>query len=61
MFLYGGITWVTSHGNPERVKKGMEIFTTAVIGLVITFSAYMLVQYFGEYIIGIEDQFNLKK
>jgi hypothetical protein len=60
MFLYGGIIWITSHGNPEKVKKGMEIFVAAVIGLVIVFSAYMLVKYFGDSIIGIDNQYKLK-
>ncbi|HSD12074.1 MAG TPA: pilin [Patescibacteria group bacterium] len=40
MFVYGGFMWVTSAGNPEKVKKGKQIFTYAVIGLVVIFGAY---------------------
>ncbi|MDI3496385.1 MAG: hypothetical protein PWQ35_406 [Patescibacteria group bacterium] len=42
MFVYGGITWMTSAGNPEKVKKGTDILVWSAIGLVIIFSAYGL-------------------
>lgn len=42
-FIYGGLTWILSFGNSEKVKKGQQIFVYAVIGLVIVFSAYILV------------------
>lgn len=42
-FIYGGIMWLVSAGNPERVKKGTEIIKNAVIGLVIIFSSYMII------------------
>ncbi|MDO8509875.1 MAG: pilin, partial [bacterium] len=48
MFIYGGFTLILSQGSSEKVKKGTEIITAAVIGLVIMFGAYMLVQYLGE-------------
>ena len=48
MFIYGGIVWITSQGNSEKLKKGLDIFVAAVLGLVVVFSAYMLVNYLGE-------------
>ncbi len=42
MFVYGGITWMTSSGNQEKIKKGRDIIVWAVIGLAIVFSAYGL-------------------
>ena len=42
MFVYGGITWMTSAGNPEKVKSGRDIIVWSVIGLVVIFSAYGL-------------------
>ncbi|MFA7245055.1 MAG: pilin [Candidatus Magasanikbacteria bacterium] len=44
-FIYGGFTWIFSFGNSEKVKKGQQIFIYAVIGLVIVFSAYILVDF----------------
>ena len=61
MFVYGGFTWITSRGSAEKVKKGMEIFGAAIIGLIISFSAYMLVSYFSEHIIQVDSKYTLKK
>jgi hypothetical protein len=44
MFVYGGITWMTSSGNSEKVKKGRDIIVWSAIGLVVVFSAYGLVR-----------------
>lgn len=45
MFVYGGITWMTSSGSPEKVKKGRDILIWSAIGLVIIFSSYALVTF----------------
>ncbi len=45
MFIFGGLTWMTSAGNSERVGKGKNILIWATIGLVIIFSAYALVKF----------------
>ena len=42
MFIYGGFTWLTSGGSPERIKKGKDTFIWATIGLIIIFSAYTI-------------------
>ena len=44
-FLYGGFLWLTAAGSAERVKKGKSVVINAVIGLVIIFAAYSLVQF----------------
>ena len=40
MFVFGGLTWMTSGGSQEKVKKGKDILVWSAIGLVIIFSAY---------------------
>lgn len=45
MFIFGGITWMTSGGNADKIKKGRDIVVWAVIGLVIIFSSYALVRF----------------
>ncbi|HKK54415.1 MAG TPA: pilin [Patescibacteria group bacterium] len=45
MFVYGGITWMTSSGSPEKVKKGKDIIIWSVIGLAIIFFSYALVNF----------------
>jgi len=44
-FIYGGFVWILSGGNSELVKKGRDIITGAVIGLIIVFSSYLIVQF----------------
>ncbi|MBD3247743.1 hypothetical protein GF382_00440 [Candidatus Falkowbacteria bacterium] len=45
MFIYGGVTMIFSAGNPETVKKGKKILLNSIIGLVIVFSAYTIIQF----------------
>ena len=42
MFVYGGVLWMTSLGNDQRVTKGKETLTWATIGLVIIFASYAI-------------------
>lgn len=42
MFVYGGLIWMTSSGNPEKVKKGRDIIVWSAIGLAVIFMAYAL-------------------
>lgn len=43
LFMYGGFMWLTSGGNPERVRAGKKTIVGAVIGIVIIFGAYTAV------------------
>lgn len=45
MFIYGGFTWMTAAGSPEKVKTGQDVIVWAVIGLIIIFTAYALVRF----------------
>lgn len=44
-FIYGGLTIVLSFGNADKVKKGRDILVAAVIGIIISFGAYMLISF----------------
>lgn len=45
MFLYGGFLWLTAGGNPDRIKKGKEIFIWSVLGLALIFGSYIAVNF----------------
>jgi len=45
MFIIGGIMWMTSAGNENRVKKGKDILTWAALGLVIIFTSYAILKF----------------
>ena len=40
LMIYAGATWMTAGGDGKRVEKAKQILINAVIGLVITLSAY---------------------
>jgi hypothetical protein len=45
MFVYGGLLWMTSGGNDEKVKQGREILIWATAGLALVFFSYVLVRF----------------
>ena len=45
MFIVGGVTWLTAAGNDKTVAKGKAILVWAVIGMVVIFSAYVIVNF----------------
>lgn len=45
MFIYGGVAWMLSGGNQERVAQGKRILIWATLGILIIFSAYALVKF----------------
>ena len=44
-FIYGGITWMTSGGNVEQVKKGKNSLVWATLGLAVCFLAYSILTF----------------
>jgi len=45
MFIYGGITWMTSAGAPEKIKKGRDTLVWAVLGLAFIFLSYAILNF----------------
>lgn len=45
MFVYGGLMWMLSGGNQDRVKKGRDTFVWAILGLVVIFTSYTVVNF----------------
>jgi hypothetical protein len=45
MFVYGGLMWMTAAGNSEKTGKALKIITWSSLGIVVIFSAYVLVQF----------------
>ncbi|MBI2473916.1 Ig-like domain-containing protein [Candidatus Uhrbacteria bacterium] len=43
--VYGGFVLTTAGGNPERVKTAKKIITNAVLGLVLVFASFAIVQF----------------
>lgn len=41
--IYGGITWMMSGGNAEKIKAGKETIKWAIFGLAIIFLSYVII------------------
>ena len=41
-FIFGGITWMISGGDPGKVTKGKNTMIWAIIGLLVIFSSYAI-------------------
>jgi len=44
-FIYGGIMFLISGGSSERVNQAKQILIGAVIGIVVVFTSYMIIQF----------------
>ncbi len=45
MFTYGGVQWILSAGNQERVQKGRAAMEAAAIGIAIILGAWVMVNF----------------
>jgi len=50
--IYGGILWVTSQGDKQRLDKARRTITFSIIGLIIMVLAFVIVQIIG-YFLGV--------
>ena len=44
-FIIGGLMFLTSAGNKERVEQAKKILSGAIIGLIVVFFSYSLIDY----------------
>lgn len=44
MILWGGIVYLTAGGTPERIKSAKDYISNALVGLVLLFTSYLLLQ-----------------
>lgn len=45
MFVYGGILWMTSAGNTNRIERGKDTLIWATIGLFVIFTSYAILNF----------------
>jgi hypothetical protein len=53
LILYGGFMVMTSAGNPERLKAGQELLTSAIFGLLLLIFSVFILNFIGIKILGI--------
>lgn len=59
-FIWGGFQLFTSGGDQKKVSEGKATITNALIGFVIVFVAFWIVQLFGN-LLGLKPLLNLFK
>ena len=43
-FVYGGIRWITSQGDKEKMTTAQNTITAALVGLIIVFAAWAIMK-----------------
>jgi len=56
LILYAGFMIMTASGNPERLKAGQELLTSAISGLILLVLSIFVLKFIGVDILGL-DQF----
>lgn len=59
-FVYGGFLMVFSFGSADKVKQGRDVMIAAVVGIIIVFSAYLIVAFILS-ALGVSDEFKAIK
>lgn len=42
LIIYAGTTWMTAHGNEEKIEQAKKTIKGAMIGIVLTLAAYII-------------------
>lgn len=45
MVVWGGVTWITAAGSPEKIKAGSQTILWALLGAIVTVASYMILNY----------------
>ena len=45
LMLWAGIRWMTSQGNEEMIKEAKNTIRTAIIGIVVVFSSFLITNF----------------
>jgi hypothetical protein len=53
LVLYGGFMVMSSAGNPERLKAGQELLTSAISGLILLIFSVFILKFIGIDILGL--------
>jgi len=43
--IYAGVKWITAQGNEEQVKGAKSTIRDAIIGIIVIFTAYVIVNF----------------
>lgn len=55
LILYAGFMIMSSQGNPERLKAGQELLTSAISGLILLILSIFILKFIGVDILGLNN------
>lgn len=58
-FVYGGIQWLISGGNADRVERGKQIMINTIFALFIAFGSYIIVSFFINDVLNVKNEYNV--
>jgi uncharacterized membrane protein len=44
LLIFGGFSFLTSEGDPEKIKKAMAMITSALVGLVLLIASWFILR-----------------
>lgn len=59
-FAYGAFYWVTSMGFPNKVKRGQDIMLHTIFALIVTFTSYIILDFFVNKVLVVEQEYQIK-
>ena len=45
MIIYGGFMLLTAQGDPAKIKRGKDVVTYSIIGVILVMLAYAIVNF----------------
>jgi len=45
LLIWGGIQWITAGGRASKIEEGKRILTGTVVGIIVSFAAYVIVNF----------------
>ncbi|MBU1202589.1 pilin [Patescibacteria group bacterium] len=58
-FVYGGVQWLISSGNAERVKKGKDIMTNTIFAIIVAFGGYLILDFFVNQVLNVKEPYRI--
>lgn len=58
-FVYGGVQWLISSGNSERVKKGKDIMINTIFAIIVAFGGYLILDFFVNNVLNVKDEYRI--
>jgi len=58
-FIWGGVQWLISGGNSERIQRGKQIMINTSLALVVAFGSYVLLSFFINNILNVKTEYQV--